>query len=249
MKTLVVGNWKMNKTPAEAIQFIHELRGLDPDLSNADGVVCPPFVALNDVRFALGDSAIGLGAQTMHYADHGAFTGEVSPPMLVAVGARWVILGHSERRAYSGETDAAINKKIPAALAHGITPIVAVGETLEEHEAGLAISRVVSQIQAAFAGIAEADVARCVVAYEPIWAIGTGKVDSPTNANATMGAIRAAVAGLESTRLLYGGSAKADNIGALVAQRHIDGALVGGASLDPKSFAALLQNARKGVAA
>jgi triosephosphate isomerase len=185
----------------------------------------------------------------MHYADHGAFTGEVSPPMLVAVGARWVILGHSERRAYSGETDAAINKKIPAALAHGITPIVAVGETLEEHEAGLAISRVVSQIQAAFAGIAEADVARCVVAYEPIWAIGTGKVDSPTNANATMGAIRAAVAGLESTRLLYGGSAKADNIGALVAQRHIDGALVGGASLDPKSFAALLQNARKGVAA
>jgi triosephosphate isomerase len=249
MSNLVVGNWKMFKTPVEAVRFVHELRALEPDLTSAEAVICPPFVALSAVGDALAGSAIGLGAQTMHWADSGAFTGEISPPMLLACNATWVILGHSERRAYAGETDATINRKIPAALAHGITPIVAVGETNEEHAAGLARDRVVAQIRAAFAGISAADAARCVVAYEPIWAIGTGNVDTPESANAIMGAIRGAVDGLAGTRILYGGSVKPDNIAALVGQEHIDGALVGGASLDPVSFNALLRNARKEVAA
>jgi triosephosphate isomerase len=249
MKNLVVGNWKMFKTPPEAVRFVHELRALEPDAGDADAVVCPPFVALEAVGEALEGSTIGLGAQTMHWADSGAYTGEISPAMLVACKVTWVILGHSERRAYCGEIDTTINKKIPAALAHGITPIVAVGETDAEHQAGQARERVVAQIQAAFAGVSEADVKRCVVAYEPIWAIGTGNVDSPENANAIMGAIRAAVPGLAHTRILYGGSVKPDNIAALVAQENINGALVGGASLDPKSFAALIHNARQGVTA
>jgi triosephosphate isomerase len=249
MKNLVVGNWKMFKIPAEAVRFVQELRDLEPDPGDTDAVICPPFVDLPAAGAALEGSAIGLGAQTMHWADTGPFTGEISPPMLIACGVKWVILGHSERRAYCGEIDTTINKKIPSALAHGITPIVAVGETDEEHQAGQARERVVAQIRAAFAGVAEADVTRCVVAYEPIWAIGTGNVDSPENANAIMGAIRSAVPGLAKTRLLYGGSVKPDNIAALVGQEHINGALVGGASLDPKSFAALLRNARQGVAA
>jgi triosephosphate isomerase len=249
VKTLVVGNWKMHKPPSAAVAFVSELRALAPDMTHADGVICPPFVALGVVRDALGDSPIGLGAQNMHWADSGAFTGEISPPMLLECGARWVIFGHSERRAFAAETDETVNLKIRAALAHGITPIVAVGETLEEHGAGLARERVVAQTRAAFVGFSPADVGRCVVAYEPIWAIGTGKIDSPTGANAIMGAIRGAVVGLEQSRILYGGSVKPDNIGALVAQEHIDGALVGGASLDPPSFVALLHNARKGVRA
>jgi triosephosphate isomerase len=249
MKNLVVGNWKMFKTPPEAVRFVMELRALEPDPGDADAVICPPFVALPAAGAALEGSAVGLGAQTMHWADSGAYTGEISPPMLVSCGVRWVILGHSERRAYCGEIDTTINKKIPAALAHGITPIVAVGETDAEHQAGQARDRVVAQIQAAFDGVSEADVTRCVVAYEPIWAIGTGNVDSPENANAIMGAIRSAVPGLQKTRILYGGSVKPDNIAALVGQEHINGALVGGASLDPKSFAALLRNARQAVTA
>ncbi len=249
MKTLVVGNWKMHKPPGAAVRFVAELRALEPDLHYADAVICPPFVALGAVRDALGDSAIGLGAQNMHWADSGAFTGEISPPMLLECGTRWVIFGHSERRAFAAETDETVNLKIKAALHHGLTPIVAVGETLEEHGAGLARDRVVAQARAAFAGFSEGEVGRCVVAYEPIWAIGTGNVDSPTEANAIMGAIREAVDGLATSRILYGGSVKPDNIGALVAQEHIDGALVGGASLEPTSFAALLSNARKGVRA
>lgn len=249
MKTLVVGNWKMYKTPAEAVTFVRDLLALDPDFSFADAVICPPFVALAAAGEALRGSAVGVGAQTMHWADNGPYTGEISPPMLLACGARWVLLGHSERRSLAAEIDETISRKVPAALAHGITPIVAVGETLEEHGAGLARERVVAQTRAAFDAVGADDVARCVVAYEPIWAIGTGKVDAPEGANAIMGAIRAAVPGLASARLLYGGSVKPDNIGALVAQEHINGALVGGASLDPAAFAQLLRNARKEVAA
>jgi len=222
---------------------VHALRALKPDLSGADAVVCPPFTALAAVHGALAGSAIGLGAQTMWYADSGPFTGEISPLMLRDCGVTWVVLGHSERREHCGELDEAIHAKIAAALKHGLTPIVAVGETAAEHAAGLTQTRVVAQTRAAFAGMSAADVARCVVAYEPIWAIGTGHSDSPEGANAVMGEIRAAVGGLADTRILYGGSVKPDNIGSLVAQPHIDGALVGGASLDPASFAALLANA------
>ncbi|MFN2459939.1 MAG: triose-phosphate isomerase [Candidatus Velthaea sp.] len=245
MKTLVVGNWKMHKTAAEAVAFVDAVRALAPDLAHADAVVAPAFTALAATSAALAGTGIGLAAQTMHWADSGPYTGEVSPPMLLECGARWVILGHSERRTACAEVDVSINKKVGAALAHGLTPIVAVGETAEEHAAGLARERVIAQTQAAFEGIAPREVARCVVAYEPIWAIGTGNVDRPEDADAVMGQIRACVTGLEHTRILYGGSVKPDNIAGLVAQRHIDGALVGGASLDPSSFTALVRNARK----
>ncbi|GAC1544272.1 MAG: triose-phosphate isomerase [Candidatus Velthaea sp.] len=249
MKTLVVGNWKMHKTAAEAVAFVRALPDLRDTGAYADAVICPAFTALAAVHAALGALPIGLGAQTMHWAENGAYTGEISALMLRETGVSWVILGHSERRAACGEIDAAIAKKIRTALDHGITPVVAVGETAEEHAAGRARERVVAQTQAAFAQMSESDVARCVVAYEPIWAIGTGNVDHPHDANAVMGAIRASVPGLTQARILYGGSVKPDNIAALVAQPNIDGALVGGASLDPTSFATLVQNARKGAAA
>ena len=244
---LIAGNWKMNKTIPEAVGFVRELLALRPDCRNVDAVVFPAFTALAAVRDALAGSPVALGAQTMWYAETGAFTGEVSPLMLRDCGATWVVLGHSERRQFCGELDDAINRKIGAALRHGITPIVAVGETADEHAAGLTRERVLAQTRHAFDGIATADVARCVVAYEPIWAIGTGQTDSPAGANAVMGEIRAAVPGLAGVRILYGGSVKPENVGAFVAQPNIDGALVGGASLDPRSFAALLANAAESV--
>ncbi len=176
--------------------------------------------------------------------DSGAYTGEISPVMLLDCGARWVILGHSERRMYNGETDAAVNRKVHTALRLGITPIVAVGESAEDHAAGRTHAHVVQQITAAFQDVTPDDVARCVVAYEPIWAIGTGLTDSPEGANGVMAQIRGAVPGLERTRILYGGSVRPENIGGFVAQPHIDGALVGGASLLPRSFYDLMVNAR-----
>ncbi len=179
--------------------------------------------------------------------DAGPYTGEISPDMIVDCGATWVILGHSERRATCGETDDDVQRKVEAALRIGLTPIVCVGETANDHAAGRADQHVVGQTRAAFAGIAAHDVARCVVAYEPIWAIGSGMPDSPESANAVMRAIRGSVGGLDGARLLYGGSVKPDNIATFVAQPHIDGALVGTASLQPRSFAALLANASAAV--
>jgi triosephosphate isomerase len=247
MKPLIVGNWKMHKTVAEARAFVHEVRALDLNLAYVDIVIVPAFTALFAVAEALAGRAIGLGAQTMHWEDQGPYTGEVSPPMLREAGVNWVLLGHSERRAASAEVDATINKKVMAALAHGLTPIVAVGETAEEHGAGLAAERVVSQTRAAFDGVSATDASLCVVAYEPIWAIGTGNVDEPADANLIMERIRSSVKGLDRTRILYGGSVKPENIAALMAQPAIDGALVGGASLDPQSLAALVRNAHKHV--
>jgi triosephosphate isomerase len=247
VKTLIVGNWKMYKTAPEAVRFARELLEIGLDLAGTDAVVAPAFTALHAVAVALEGSAIGVGAQTMHWADEGAHTGEISPLMLRDAGAQWVILGHSERRAH-GEDDAAVNRKVHAALTHRITPIVAVGENAEEHAAGEAIARVVAQTQAAFAGVTAADVRRCVVAYEPIWAIGSGVAEHPAGANATMAAIRAAVPGLAEARILYGGSVKPANIAALIAQPHINGALVGGASLEAASFAAIVHGAHKAIA-
>ncbi len=246
-RPLIVGNWKMHKTVAQTVTFIEELRKSRLPLAEVDAVICPPFTSLEAARNALAGSPIGLGAQNMHWAPEGPFTGEISPLMLVELGVRWVVLGHSERRAMFGELDERVNEKVRAALAYGITPIVAVGETAEEHAAGEALAKVQFQVRAAFSGIPPADVARCVVAYEPIWAIGTGHADSPQQANAIMGEIRRAVHGLADVRLLYGGSMKPENVTAFVAQPNIDGGLVGGASLDPASFVALLEGARKGV--
>jgi triosephosphate isomerase (TIM) len=248
-KPLIVGNWKMHKTIAETVAFVKDVRMRSLPLDAVDAVICPPFTALAAARDVLGDSAIGLGAQNMSWADSGAFTGEISPPMLVECGVRWVVLGHSERRAYFGELDYRVNEKVLAALRHDLTPIVAVGETADEHAAGLALSKVRAQVRAAFDGCDPAMVARCVVAYEPIWAIGTGTADSPEEANAIMAVIRNDVPGLGDVRILYGGSVKPGNIAAFVAQPAIDGGLVGGASLEPASFAALLDGARKGALA
>jgi len=234
----------MHKTIAESVAFVRDLLALDPDLDGVDAVLFPPFTALRATAGALDGSPIGLGAQTMCEAERGAYTGEVSPDMLLDCGASWVILGHSERRALCGETDAGVNRKVHAALHHGITPIVCVGESAEDHAAGRTHAHVVAQSTAAFAGVAPENVARCLVAYEPIWAVGSGNPDSPGGANGVMAQIRASVPGLERTRILYGGSVKPDNIGAFVTQPHIDGALVGGASLEAPSFAALLANAR-----
>jgi len=242
-KPLIVGNWKMHKTIAQTRAFVADVCARALPLADVDAVICPPFTALAAAHDALGSSAIGLGAQNLCWADEGAFTGEISPAMLVECGVTWVVIGHSERRHLFGELDYRVNEKARAALAHGITPIVAVGETAAEHAAGQARDKVCAQIHAAFEGIPLADVERCVVAYEPIWAIGTGNADSPPAANAIMGEIRA-MPGLDHARILYGGSMKPDNVASFLAQPNVDGGLVGGASLEPGSFTALLEGAR-----
>jgi len=238
-RPLIVGNWKMHKTVAEARSLVRELRSA-PLPREVDVVVAPPFTALFAVREELHGSHLGLGAQNMHEGTSGPFTGEISPVMLYELGVRFVILGHSERRAYFCETDASVNRKVVSALAHGITPIVALGETREEHESGDTLEKVTRQARDAFAGVVAPDVARCIVAYEPIWAIGTGLMDEPENANRVIGEIRAAVEGLQHARMLYGGSMKGDNAAALMAQPQIDGGLIGGASLSARTFLAVL---------
>jgi len=229
----------MHKTVAEARVFIRELRAHALP-REVDVVVAPPFTALCAVHEELRGAHIGLGAQTMHETNHGPYTGEISPVMLYEIGVRFAIVGHSERREQCGETDASVNRKVISALSHGITPIVAVGETRAEHQAGKTKERVTHQARAAFAGVAPSDVARCVVAYEPIWAIGTGLNDDPENANGVMAEIRASVEGLQHARILYGGSMKPENTAALVAQPEIDGGLVGGASLTVPTFTAIV---------
>jgi triosephosphate isomerase len=244
-KPLIVGNWKMNKTIAQTRAFLADVRARALPLDDVDAVICPPFTALAAAREALGDSAIGLGAQNVCWEDEGPFTGEISPPMLVDCGVTWVVIGHSERRHLFGELDYRVNEKARAALARGITPIVAVGETAAEHAAGFARDKVCEQVHAAFDGMPVEDVSRCVVAYEPIWAIGTGNADSPAEADHIMGEIRGRMPGLDRVRILYGGSVKPDNVASFLAQPNIDGGLVGGASLEPASFAALLEAAKR----
>ena len=272
-RPLVVGNWKMNGTLAESVLLTRSLQAQFVSMSATasqpwvDVVIAPPFTALavvaeqlnliqiSDVHLPPRNTAskasetrglhlrVELGAQTMDSHESGAYTGEIAPGMLKELGVRWVILGHSERRAYCGETDTSIAAKVAVALAHGLTPIVAVGETAAQHKAGHAHETVVAQTRAALADIQAADAARCVVAYEPIWAIGTGLSDDPEHANDVMLAIRESVSGLENTRLLYGGSVKPENASEYFGQPDIDGALVGGASLIPESFIAIVQAA------
>ncbi len=248
-RPLIAGNWKMHKTVAQTRAFFAELRGRALPLDQVDAVVCPPFTALCAAHEELAGAKIGLGAQNVGWAAEGAFTGEISAPMLAELGVRWVVIGHSERRALFGELDVRVNEKARIALQYGITPIVAVGETEQQHAAGLARDTVCAQLSAAFAGMTAADATRCVVAYEPIWAIGTGRADNPAGANAIMGEIRAAVDGLRDVRILYGGSMNPGNVASFVAQPNIDGGLVGGASLEAASFAALLDGARQGAPA
>lgn len=246
-KPIIAGNWKMYKTLTEAKQFAEEVKGLAPDSVKVDTVICAPPLFLEQLTQVLAESSVHVGAQTMHFENEGAFTGEVSPVQLADLGVEYVILGHSERREYFNETDEAVNKKVHAAFTHSLTPIVCVGETLEEREAGNTASKVEGQVEQALADLTEAQVKQTVIAYEPIWAIGTGKTATSENANEVCGAIRSKVESLfgkqvsDSVRIQYGGSVKAENIEELLTMEHIDGALVGGASLQPESFLKLLE--------
>ncbi len=248
-KPFIAGNWKMNKTVDEAVAFVRQIRHGLNEIERVDSAVCPPFVALPAVADALRGTRIGVGAQTMHYAESGAYTGECAPAMLVPY-CQYVILGHSERRAYYNETDEAVNRKIKAALAHGLTPIVCVGESLAQNEAGETHSFVSGQVRAAFADLSAAQATLCVVAYEPIWAIGTGKSANPTSAGNIIGlTVRGTLADLfgedtaQQIRIQYGGSVSPENIADYMQHPDIDGALVGGASLKP-SFVDLVRAAQ-----
>ena len=243
---LIAANWKMYKTPAQAQEFTKNFLPLVASHERDEIVLCPSFTSLSVVIAAVTGSGVAVGAQNMHFADEGAFTGETSPVMLKAIGATHVILGHSERRQYFGETDELINKKLHAALAHGFVPIVCVGEVLAEREAGQTEQVLLRQTRGVLAGITAAAASPIVIAYEPVWAIGTGKTATPQIASAAHKVIRGEVAKLlgvetaDALRILYGGSVKPDNATALMAEAEIDGALVGGASLDPQSFAKIV---------
>lgn len=247
----IAGNWKMHKTIEEAVVLVEELRAALEGIAGCDVAVCPPTPALAAVREALFGSDIGLGAQNMHWEAQGAFTGEVSPPMLAGL-CDYIIVGHSERRAIFGESDEWINKKLRAALAHGLKPILCVGENLQQNQAGETEEFVGGQVRAAFAGI-NAEQARIVtVAYEPIWAIGTGVPATGAGANDIIGtAVRGTLAALygddvaQAARIQYGGSVKPSNAAEFMAQPEIDGALVGGASLCAADFAAIAREAAK----
>ena len=239
---LVAGNWKMHKTGVEGATLAHELAALLGARPQCTVVVCPPFVALDAVRGALRGSAIALGAQNLHPEPRGAFTGEISGPMLAAAGCRYVIVGHSERRHGMGEDDALVARKLRAARRDGLTPIVCVGETLSERDQGLTADVLVRQIRGAYEGLAPAEAQETVVAYEPVWAIGTGRVatleqarDAHRIIRATLDRVVAPGAGAKMC-ILYGGSVNADNAPGLFADPEIDGALVGGASLEAAAF-------------
>jgi triosephosphate isomerase len=248
---IIAGNWKLNKTSREAIVLVEELKREVADLEGVDIVVCPPFTALESVSEALIETNIALGAQNVYWADSGAFTGEISAPMLKDFGVQYVIVGHSERRQYFGETDATVNKRLRAALAHGLTPIVCVGENLAEREADKTFAVIQTQVQGSLAGLKSDEMNKIVVAYEPVWAIGTGKTATPPMAQEVHAFVRGLLAKIfdpdtaQSVRIQYGGSVTPENIAALISQPDIDGALVGGASLKAASFAAIVNAARK----
>ena len=246
---IVAGNWKMNKTPAEGAALIAAIRKeLGEGTCPVDIVVCPPFTGLESAARALAGSKIGLGAQNMHWEAPGAFTGEVCAGMLLELGVRYVILGHSERRAYFAETDVVVNKKAKTALAAGLTPIVCVGETLAEREASKTEKVVTSQVRESLAGLG-ADLKRVVIAYEPVWAIGTGKTATPAQAQEVHALIRRVLAAISDgltangIRIQYGGSMKPENAKELMSQPDIDGGLIGGAALKADAFLAIVRGA------
>jgi triosephosphate isomerase (TIM) len=245
---LIAGNWKMNKTVAEAEEFIQALLPRVSSVQGVDVAICPPFTAVQAMVDSARGSRVEVYAQNMHHADSGAFTGEVAPPMLVELGVHGVILGHSERRELFGETDRALQLKVPAALAAGLKPILCVGETEDEREAGDTERKLRHQVQEDLYRVDVSQLGDVVIAYEPIWAIGTGRVATPEQAQEAIAFIRALVADRSReqaalTRVLYGGSVKDDNCPELLALPDVDGALVGGASLDAESFAAIVNAA------
>ncbi|NLT94052.1 MAG: triose-phosphate isomerase [Clostridia bacterium] len=245
-KPIIAANWKMHKTVKEANDFLQEFIPLVEGNNDVDIVLCVPFTVLDAVSKKIADTNITLGAQNVYCQDKGAFTGEVAPQMLLEFGTKYVIIGHSERRAVFGETDELIKEKVNKALQSGLIPILCVGETLEEREKGFTEAKCRKQIEAVFHGLTKDQAAQIVIAYEPIWAIGTGKTASSSDAEQTISYIRSLLSGIfdEDTalkvRIQYGGSVKPENVQDLMAQPNIDGALVGGASLDPQSFAKIV---------
>jgi triosephosphate isomerase len=245
---LIAGNWKMHKTVGEAEALIQALLPRVASLESVEIAVCPPFTALAPLVDSARGSRVAVFAQNMHEADHGAFTGEVSVAMLLDLGVSGVILGHSERRAFFGETDAALARKLPAALTAGLTPILCVGETEAQRLAGETEAHVRAQLEADFAAVEPERYAEVVVAYEPIWAIGTGRVATPAQAQEAVAFVRSVLgersAEADRIRVLYGGSVSGENAAELLALADVDGALVGGASLTAESFAAICAAAR-----
>jgi len=242
----MAGNWKMYKTPAETTSFFEKFRPLVERSEHCEIVICPPFTNLSPAVAAVAGSRIRIGAQNIAWAKEGAFTGEVSGPMLIAAGATHAIIGHSERRQYFGETDATVLKRTQSALEFGLTPIVCVGERLEERETGRTEDVLKTQFAYGIAELTQGQFAKIIIAYEPVWAIGTGKTATPEIAADAHRVIRGEVSAkfgkdaAAQVRILYGGSVKPDNVKALMAQPEIDGSLVGGASLDPVSFASIV---------
>lgn len=248
-KPLVAGNWKMNKRVSEAVDMVNALKPLVEDVDAADVVVCPPFTALHAVAHALKGSRIQLGGQNAYMKESGAYTGEVSPQMLLDVGCSWVILGHSERRQYFQEADDFLNQKLRFALASGLKVMFCIGETLEERQSGKMNDVLVRQITEGLKGLTDKDFAQVAIAYEPVWAIGTGVTATPSQAQEAHAFVRGRVRGLFGetvagrVRIQYGGSVKPDNAAELMAEPDVDGFLVGGASLKADDFAAIVRAA------
>lgn len=246
-KPIIAGNWKMNKTLPEALTFIETVKNAVPSKEKVDAVVCSPALFLGQLVSEASGSDVAIGAQNMHFENSGAFTGEISPVALKDLGVSYVIIGHSERREMFNETDESVNQKALAAFNHGLTPIICVGETLEQRENNETMDLVETQVVKALQGLSDEQVEQTVIAYEPIWAIGTGKSSTAQDANEVCSHIRKVVAknfsdsAASAVRVQYGGSVKPENIGEYMSQSDIDGALVGGASLEPESFLKLLE--------
>jgi triosephosphate isomerase (TIM) len=251
-RPIVAANWKMHKTHLEAIQSVQKLSYLldTDDTDKVEVVICPPFTALRSVQTIVSSDRLpfALGAQDVHWEDKGAYTGGISPPMLASLECRYVIVGHSERREHFGETDTAVARKVKAVFSHEMTPIMCVGETLEERDSGRTEDKVVGQVREGLARVGPPEASRVVIAYEPIWAIGTGRACDPSDAGEVMSAIRDILETTfstdvaESVRIQYGGSVKPGNIREFMTHPEIDGALVGGASLDPEDFALIVKH-------
>lgn len=248
-KTIIAGNWKMNKTASETKKFAEELKALLPKAKWCDIVVCVPSVNIAAALKGFKDARVSVGAQNVFYEKSGAYTGEVSADMLKDLGVKYVIIGHSERRQYFGETDFTVNRKVLSALEAGLHPIICVGETLEQRELGITMELIALQVKSALAGVPAEKLRKCVIAYEPVWAIGTGKTATADDAQEVCGAIRKTLAEVfgqqtaDGIRVLYGGSAKPENVAGFLEKEDVDGALVGGASLKADSFSAMVKAA------
>lgn len=249
-KAVIAGNWKMNKTPAEAKELLEAIKPLVQD-ADCDVVACVPYVDLCTALETAKGSNIGIGAENCHWEASGAYTGEISAPMLTAVGVQYVIIGHSERRTYFGETDETVNKRVRAALENGLTVILCVGEYLEQREQGITGEVVAMQTKVALQGVSAEELKKIIIAYEPVWAIGTGKTATAEQANEVCAMIRSTVAGLysqadaDALTIQYGGSMNAKNAEELLDQPDVDGGLIGGASLKPEDFAAIVKAASR----